>query len=697
MRIWLIVAIAGLVTLMLAVAVGVVFFQEQGKVRRTSQSPPLPPPPKAMPKPPQRRGGKTSSNAAEKAAEEEAERKKNPVLANMPDGDRSYSWEEVEQQLAQIRLLRKSIPAAMETLSSWYNFLGDPSFTKSNDYAEHVQRLEALIEKHPQAAALRVACATALLKAGWDARGTGPDDLVAEEGRRRQRELAGKGREFLERAIVLGVTDGEAHALLLEVARIEGWPLAEARAALDAGRKIDPPYIDLYSAMAEYLLPQWHGQPGDIERFAAEMFKTLPKEDGLDAYLHIAYAVHQYDSNLLFWGEYDRSLLAQCAELAIKRYAHTRNVAPFAGLCTIAAQDHAVASRIQPAIKHDDAPRIWLWGFLSGEFKEWAQSPDVASGRALWLWGPPLHHGTPIFSADSKSIWCLGGHPPLAVIRWDIASKRPVEALASQNRQLADLHIDESKKWIAAIVTGPSEHGWLLWKSDSPEQEPHFQRTEGACHALAIDLKSPRIAWAEEGSVHVLDMETKKELPAIKVLEPVRALRFSSDGKALSITMDSFAVWDLAKGERRYTLPAADNTPRGGFACEKILDFDEEGRLWTIGFVTTAEPFERLVVRLSADGKSHDDVKARMPGRQEILPLSIVVSADHRQFAYAGQPAQAGEPSPILVQNAQRRTAEKFPGHHQAIGAMTFSPDGKSIASVGQGGSTLRIWTMRDQ
>src|SRR5439155_1565611 len=107
------------------------------------------------------------------------------------------------------------------------------------------------------------------------------------------REHMAQARKLLDQAIKLGVKDGEAYSLLLGVARAEGWSHEQTRAIFDAGGAIDPTYVWLYSAMAEYLLPRWYGKSGDVERFAAEVAKMLPGENGLDAYGHIAYIVNQ--------------------------------------------------------------------------------------------------------------------------------------------------------------------------------------------------------------------------------------------------------------------------------------------------------------------------------------------------------------------------------------------------------------------
>ena len=65
----------------------------------------------------------------------------------------------------------------------------------------------------------------------------------------------------------------------------------ETEAFVEAGMQVDPAYIGIYAAMPQYLLPRWHGEPGDLEQFAADVAKRLPGDDGLEAYGKIAFEV----------------------------------------------------------------------------------------------------------------------------------------------------------------------------------------------------------------------------------------------------------------------------------------------------------------------------------------------------------------------------------------------------------------------
>ena len=371
-----------------------------------------------------------------------------------PEVDKEYTLAEAEEALEAARAKSVEAPEFREIVNSWHNFLADPIFTRSANYKEHLEKLAAMAEaQSPRTATPLIAMAHATLHEAWQERGEGSDEGVTEEVQQRFRSKAAEARQLLEQAVDIGVRDGHAHTLMLEVARIEGRPLNETRALLEAGRKIDPTYHWLYEAMAEYLLPRWHGQPGDVEKFAAEVAQSLPGDEGLDAYMHIAYAVQQFDSNILYWGDFDRELLAKGAEVVVKRYPSAPNVVPFGALCTVVAQDRAAARRIRPGIHSRDSFRVWLWGVVANDFFRWCDAEEVASGQADWLWGTPLNYPTLSFGRDSKSLWCASGVGSSVVTLWNLDAKKVDAVLPARGSRIQRLAVDPAKNWAAATLT----------------------------------------------------------------------------------------------------------------------------------------------------------------------------------------------------------------------------------------------------
>jgi hypothetical protein len=608
-----------------------------------------------------------------------------------PDFNRTYTLIEAERAMDDARARSRQLPYR-DLVNMWYVFLSDPVFTKSASYREHREKLAAMAKASPQLATPLISMAQAHLLEAWRERGYGPEDSVSPEIRQRWKDSAGKARKLLEQAVQRGLKDGEAYVLLLEVARIEGWPLAETREVFEQGRKVDNRDVGLYEAMAEYLLPRWHGQPGDVEKFAAEVPKMVPGDDGLDAYVHIAYALNQLDNNLLFWGDFDRKLLAKGAVVTAQRYPEARNLVPFAALCTVAAQDVSSARRIRELVKYNDAPRVWLWQFVAEDFFEWCDHSGI--GRAEWIWGAPLNYPAVAFSPDSKAVWCATGLGATAVARWQPATKTADVIWPAAGHRIEGLVVDPERNWVVAIVGGERRTGWLLWDADAPAEAPFAFATPDTCRAIAIHPKSAEVAFTVGRTVRTMNVSTKTEGKPLEMSEPADELKFSADGRWLAVSAAAFSVWDVDRREKRFELPTAQGPNRTEIACEKIVDLDDQGRIWAIAFAPGSHPVKRSLVRFDADGKTWETLIADLHTLGPVQPASAVISPDQRQLAILSQEKSAKEMEAIRVWNIAEGKAMRLGGNKEHVGSMAFSPDGTKLASVSYGGGPLKIWEL---
>jgi WD40 repeat protein len=75
-------------------------------------------------------------------------------------------------------------------------------------------------------------------------------------------------------------------------------------------------------------------------------------------------------------------------------------------------------------------------------------------------------------------------------------------------------------------------------------------------------------------------------------------------------------------------------------------------------------------------------------------PHSAVLSPDRRFLAFADEGTKADGPEQILIWDLESgKLLKKLEGHATRIGMLTFSPDGKQIASIGQHGVAIKIWS----
>ena len=152
----------------------------------------------------------------------------------------------------------------------------------------YLAKLEKWKAAYPESPTPLVVLGKVYTSWAWKARGSGYANTVTDEGWRLMRERLAKAREYLETADKLSVRDAEIYRALLQVAVGQGWSKDEMDAAFKKGIALDPNYVRLYEAKAYFLLPRWHGDPGEWEAFAKEAADSRGGDEGDILYMHIA-------------------------------------------------------------------------------------------------------------------------------------------------------------------------------------------------------------------------------------------------------------------------------------------------------------------------------------------------------------------------------------------------------------------------
>lgn len=72
------------------------------------------------------------------------------------------------------------------------------------------------------------------------------------------------------------------------VALAQGWNKSQAKELLDAAIAFEPRYYHTYRLYANYLLPKWYGEEGDVQAFAEQVSTQIGGEEGDFVYFEIA-------------------------------------------------------------------------------------------------------------------------------------------------------------------------------------------------------------------------------------------------------------------------------------------------------------------------------------------------------------------------------------------------------------------------
>jgi hypothetical protein len=162
---------------------------------------------------------------------------------------------------------------------AFYEGLGQPTDAKEKKevhYALQIKRTKKWIAAYPDSTAARLALAHIYLSYGWGARGTDYADKVSESQWKEFGSGSAHARALLLEASSLKERDPAWYYMMQQVATAEGWDKAFARELFDQATAFEPGYYHYYRLYANYLLPQWYGEPGELLAFADEVSSRVP-------------------------------------------------------------------------------------------------------------------------------------------------------------------------------------------------------------------------------------------------------------------------------------------------------------------------------------------------------------------------------------------------------------------------------------
>ena len=178
-------------------------------------------------------------------------------------------------------------------LYTFYEFTDKP-FASNNspvtdaDWEDHIARLQEWVSLKPSSVTARIALAASYRNYAWKARGNEFADKVTEEGWRLFQKRTALEKFTLQNAAKLSTKCPHWYYLMIGIATAEGWDNTKTRALLEESISLEPEYYYSYQAYANYLLPKWHGEEGDSERFVDEISERIGGESGDMMYYEIA-------------------------------------------------------------------------------------------------------------------------------------------------------------------------------------------------------------------------------------------------------------------------------------------------------------------------------------------------------------------------------------------------------------------------
>jgi hypothetical protein len=197
----------------------------------------------------------------------------------------------LEQIAGALRSGKDRWPGGRWKLQAFYGGVASPapgSHATEEDWAGHLQRVNEWVAAKPKSITARVALAESYLAYAWDARGTGFADSVTDSGWKLFEQRIAKAEQVLQQASALEEKCPHWYRAMQQVALAQGWEPERANALFEQAIAFEPGYFPVYRAQAQFLLPKWNGEKGDLERFAELVANRAGGSKGDIIYFEIA-------------------------------------------------------------------------------------------------------------------------------------------------------------------------------------------------------------------------------------------------------------------------------------------------------------------------------------------------------------------------------------------------------------------------
>ena len=232
-----------------------------------------------------------------------------PVLAAEGDNDYAASvytgifsealvhhdFDLIERAANEARASKEKVGGGRWKLQLIYDGVNHP-YISSSDYEwnQHIELLQQWAREKPNSATANVALADCYNGFGWRARGTGFSNTVSGRNWQLYRE-----RLKLAQAVLLAAKSQRVcpkwYAVMQAIAIAQGWDNESYENLFNESVQYEPTWYEYYKQKAMYLLPRWHGQPGELDAYVNRLAVDQNRKDSPILYFLVTEAVGSLD------------------------------------------------------------------------------------------------------------------------------------------------------------------------------------------------------------------------------------------------------------------------------------------------------------------------------------------------------------------------------------------------------------------
>jgi tetratricopeptide (TPR) repeat protein len=269
-----------------------------------------------------------------------------------------HDFDLIEKAADAARASKEKLPGGVWKLRMIYAGLSTPYAPVSDhEWNQHINLLEEWTKRKPNSLTAKVALASTYVSFGWNARGAGFANTVSE----RNWELFYNRLDHAQ-DILMSIRSQQLcpfwYSVMQTIALAQGWDRETYEQLFAHAVQYEPTWYEYYKNKVFYLLPRWHGQPGELQAYVNSLATRRDRSDSAVLYFLVNEYAGLFEQN--GGAEPAYPIFKQGFLQLRKAYGVTQQDVNWACFKALRSSDSAFAVELVPALKND--PNFQVWG-----------------------------------------------------------------------------------------------------------------------------------------------------------------------------------------------------------------------------------------------------------------------------------------------------------------------------------------------
>lgn len=582
-------------------------------------------------------------------------------------------WEQLDRLYDECRgdLFRRVNNGSL--LSNYWDGVIGASGQSVDDLVERAKVLEEYAEARPQSIVPQIALAEVLFMLGSRARGGAAAANVRAEQWEGMAKFHGLAQQHLQAAMKLG-DDPQIWTTALGLITSNSAEREVFEEILARHVKLDPSYPSFCQRLALFLLPRWHGEPGDVGRLAGRMADRAPEElVGDQIYVLMAGTVMHFERGVPLADsgfEYER--LRTSAKRLMKAFPHWALIPNRLAEAAVREKDRALIKSLMQQKLHQIQARFWSDESLYEQLQMLNELPLIDEpGRTNFAIG--LQPVTACaFDPEGKVLYVADQHGVITAI--DPATREVARRFAF-GRYGINAIATHPDGWIVFAGGKEGLSGWAYLVNTETGQQEQLKGHGSPVVSAAFAPDGKHLATQERmGMLKVWKLKGTFPGETIRSIEHGGPLDFVPSGEQiLTVHQADLQLFSMPDGQQRETI--GSEAPVMQIYC---LPDGQSYLTNPIGGVRLRaidrnEPLAKLTLDRAM-------CLAASPDRKHVIVEYLIGEHDY-------------EIARLDLDPLERRDALR--AHDILVTALAISPDGKYIAAGDRLGSVV-LWNTEE-